>query len=187
MKSLEEIFQSFETGIRSAKAVKPKKYLEKIELDYNTQRIGFNSGQFHHRATPEIKKHYENLGLLTKSNVSVREEDMEAYSVFGRYGIVFPLLDSTGRIVNLYAIRFEMASPLEQYLNDEGIFPSYPAPNTQRLLLVPSVIDAASLIQSRVMENRDAVMALHDGKFTETHRKAIQSITELKEILLLKY
>lgn len=187
MKLLEEIFQSFETGIRSAKATKPKEYLQGIGLDYNTQRIGFNSGQFHHRENPETKQHYENLGLLTKSTAPVRNDSMEAYTVFGRYGIVFPLLDSTGRIANFYAIRFEMASPTEQYLNDDGIFPSYPAPNTQRLFLVPSVIDAASLIQSRIMENRDAVMALHDGKFTETHHKAIQSITELKEILLLKY
>lgn len=186
MKTLEELFQSFETGIRFPKATKPKAYLESIGLDYTTQRIGFNSGQFHHRETPAVKKHYENLGLLTKSTAAVRDENMEAYTVFGRYGIVFPLMDSTGGIVNLYAVRFEMASPVEQYLNDKGIYPNYPAHTTERIFLVPSIIDAASLIQSRTMENRDAVMALHEGKLTEEHHRAIQSITDLKEIIILK-
>lgn len=186
MKTLENLFQSFETGIRFAKAVKPKEFLDRIGLDYNTQRIGFNSGQFHHGESAETKKHYESLGVLTKSNASVRNESMEAYTVFGRYGIVFPLFDSTGRIVNLFAYRFDRATPVEQYLNGQGIYPSYPAPTTQRLFIVHSVIEAASLIQSRIMENRDAVMALHEGKLLEHHYQAIKSITDLKEIIILK-
>lgn len=186
MKSLEELFQSFETGVRSAKATKPKAFLESIGLDYNTQRIGFNSGQFHHRETAEVKRHYEGLGLLTKSSASVRDDSMEAYTVFGRYGITFPLLDASHKIVNLYAYRFDMATPIEQYLNSEGIYPAYPVPNTQRLFIAPSIIDAASLIQSRIMENRDAVMATFEGKLTDEHLRAIRAITDLKEIIILK-
>nr|WP_315200600.1 hypothetical protein [uncultured Flavobacterium sp.] len=48
MENLETLFQSFETGIRSVKATKPKEYLKSIGLDYAELRIGFNSGQFHH-------------------------------------------------------------------------------------------------------------------------------------------
>ena len=186
MKTLEEIFQSFETGIRSAKATKPKAFLAGIGLDYNTQRIGFNSGQFHHRRPQELKDHFESLGLLTKSNAAVRGEEMEAYTVFGRYGIVFPLQDSTGRIVNFYALRFDMANPVEQYLNDEGIYPSYPHPYTKRLFITPTLMDCASLMQSKSLGNRDAVFALHNGELLTQHQQAITGLKELEEILIIK-
>lgn len=186
MKNLNELYSSFELGIRTPKAVEPKEYLKSIGLDYTDLRIGFNSGQFHHRQPQEVKDHYENLGLLVKSDVGVREEHMTAYTVFGRYSIVFPLVDRHNQIVNFFAIRFNMSSPVEQYLNGEGIYPSYPATTTQRLFIVPSIVEAASFIQSRIMENRDAVIALHDGKLNEEHHNAIQAIAELKEIIILK-
>lgn len=186
MKTLENLFQSFENGIRSAKAIKPKQFLDSIGLDYNTQRIGFNSGQFHNGESVEVKKHYESLGVLTKSTAPVRDESMEAYTVFGRYGIVFPLFDSTGRIINLYAYRFDMASPQEDYLNDLGLYPNYPHPNTKRLFIVPTVIDAASLLQSRALENKEAVLALHDGKLLLQHKEAIAVLENLEEIILIK-
>lgn len=186
MKTLDQLFQSFETGIRSAKSSKPKVYLQSLGLDYNTQRIGFISGQFHHRATQEIKDHYESLGLLVKSTAAVRDDSMTAYTAFGRYGIVFPLTDESGLVVNLFAIRFEMATPREEYLNDKGIYPSHPPPTTKRLYIAPSIVDAASLIQSKSLENRDAVMALHDGKLLEQHQAAIQSLTDLTDIIILK-
>jgi hypothetical protein len=186
MKSLEEIFQSFETGIRAVKSEKAKAFLEKLGLDYATQRIGFNSGQFHHRETPEVKQHYENLGLLTKSKAPVRNDSMEAYTSFGSYGLVFPLFDSTGRIVNFYALRFKMASPVEQYLNTEGIYPNYPNQNTRRLFITPTVIDGASLIQSKALDHREAVMALQNGEFLSQHREAIMGLKDLEEIILIK-
>ncbi len=186
MKTLDQLFQSFETGIRSSKASKPKEYLNGLGLDYNTQRIGFISGQFHHRATPQIKDHYESLGLLTKSTAAVRDNSMAAYTAFGRYGIVFPLMNESSQVVNLFAIRFEMATPREEYLNDKGIYPSHPPPTTKRLYIAPSIVDAASLIQSKSLENKDAVMALHKGKLLEQHQTAIQSLTELSEIIILK-
>ncbi|MEZ0007944.1 hypothetical protein ABH942_003330 [Flavobacterium sp. 28YEA47A] len=186
MKNLNEIFQSFEAGMRSPKAVKPKAYLQNIGLDYNTLRIGFNSGQFHHRVSQELKDHYESMGLLAKSNAAVRDDSMTAYTAFGRYSITFPLLDVSGKIVNLFAVRFEMASPIEQYLNEEGLYPSYPHDNTRRLFIVSNALDAASLLQSRAMENREAVLALHEGRLLPQHLEAIRSLHELEEIIIIK-
>lgn len=186
MKDLNEIFLSFEAGMRTAKAVRPKAYLHNIGLDYNTLRIGFNSGQFHHRVSQELKDHYENMGLLAKSNAAVRDDSMTAYTAFGRYSITFPLLDASGKIVNLFAIRFEMASPTEQYLNEDGLYPSYPHGNTRRLFIVPTVLDAASLLQSRAMENKEAVLALHEGKLLPQHIEAIRELRKLEEIIIIK-
>lgn len=186
MKSLEEIFQSFETGIRSPKAAKPKEYLQSIGLDYNTQRIGFNSGQFHHRETPQIKKHYEVLGLLTKSSAPVREANLEAYTAFGNYGIVFPLLDKAGKIVNFFAVRFALATPTEHYLNSSGLYPSYPSQNTKTLFITPTLMDAASLLQSKALDQREAILALHNGELLTQHTEAIRELKELEEIIMIE-
>lgn len=187
MKDLNQLFLSFETGIRSGKADKPKQYLKSIGLDYNNLRIGFNSGQFHHRETQEVKDHYEGLGVLVKSDVGVREKDMTAYTVFGRYGLIFPLTDRKGVIVNYYALRFDMATPQEDYLNGEGLYPSYPHTSTKRLFITPTLMDAASLLQSKALDQREAVLALHNGELLAQHLEAIESLKELEEIIIIKY
>jgi hypothetical protein len=186
MKTLESLFLSFETGIRSSKSVKPREYLKEIGLDYNELRIGFNSGQFHHSENQEFKDQFEALGVLKKSNAGVSKEGMTAYTVFGRYGLVFPLLNEQNQIVNFFAIRFELDSPKEEYLNQEGIYPSYPNKNTRKLYVVPTLIDCASLLQSKTLENRESVMALHNGKFLPQHLQAIKALHELEEIIIIK-
>ena len=66
METLNTLFESFETGIRSGRTVKPKEYLKSIGLSYNDLRIGFNSGQFHHGVTQEVKEQFEALGVIKK-------------------------------------------------------------------------------------------------------------------------
>ena len=186
MENLETLFHSFETGIRSAKATKPKEYLKSIGLDYNELRIGFNSGQFHHRESQEYKDRFETLGLLTKSAAPVNKEGLIAYTVFGKYGIVFPMVNRQNEIVNYFAIRFDMKTPQEEYLNQEGIYPAFPHPLTKRLFVVSTVLDAASLLQSKALENREAVIALHNGEILPQHLEAIKALTELEELIILK-
>ncbi|TPG31085.1 hypothetical protein [Flavobacterium pectinovorum] len=186
MENLETLFQSFETGIRSAKADKPKDYLKNIGLDYAELRIGFNSGQFHHNKDQEFKNRFEALGVLKKSDAGVRKDTMTAYTVFGRYGLVFPLTNKENEIVNYFALRFDLDTPKEEYLNSEGIYPAYPHPLTKRLFIAPTVIDSASLMQSKVLENRDAVIALHDGDLLPQHLEAIKELHELEEIIIIK-
>ena len=186
METLETLFRSFETGIRSAKALKPKQYLKSIGLEYSDLRIGFNSGQFHQRKTLESKEVFEMLGVITKSDAGVRDESFTAYTVFGRYGLIFPLLDSNSRIVNFFALRFDLDKKKQEYLNSEGIYPAYPHPLTKKLYLAPTVIDCASLMQSRVLDQREAVMALHDGELLEQHLEAIKSLNELEVIIIFK-
>jgi hypothetical protein len=186
METLETLFQSFEMGIRMPKATKPKEYLKSIGLDYTELRIGFNSGQFHHNKDQDFKKRFEALGMLSKSEAGVNKEGLTAYTVFGRYGIVFPLVNKQNEIVNYFAIRFELDTPKEECLNQEGIYPNYPNPLTKRLFIVPTIVDGASLLQSKTLENREALMALHNGELLPQHLEAIKSLTELEEIIILK-
>lgn len=187
METLNTLFESFETGIRNGKSVKPKEYLKSIGLSYNDLRIGFNSGQFHHRDSQETKNQYEKLGVIKKSLTAVaNRKDSTAYTVFGQYGIVFPLTDNKNEIVNYFAIRFDMARPVEEYLNNKGIYPSYPHRKTKRLFITPTLMDCASFIQSKALDQREAVMALHNGKLLSQHQEAIQQLTELEEIVIIK-
>lgn len=186
MENLELLFQSFETGIRSAKALKPKEYLKNIGLDYADLRIGFNSGQFHHRETQEFKDKFEALGVLKKSDAGVRKEELTAYTVFGRYGLIFPLMNRENAIVNYFALRFDLDTPKEEYLNENGIYPAYPNALTRRLYIVPTVIDCASLMQSETLENKDAVIAMHNGQLLPQHLEIIKSLYELEEIIIIK-
>lgn len=186
MKDLNSLYQSFETGIRSAKAVDPKRYLESIGLNYNELRIGFNSGQFHHRQPQEFKDHFESLGMLTKSDVGVNQEGLTAYTVFGRIGVIFPLFNQQNQVVNFFAVRFKMATPQEDYLNEKGLYPCYPNPNTKTLYIVPTILDGASLLQSKALENRESVLALHDGKLLPQHKEAISQLEFLERIIIIK-
>lgn len=186
METLESLFLSFETGIRSSKAVKPRDYLKKIGLDYNELRIGFNSGQFHHRESQEFKDNFEALGVLKKSNATVNKDGLTAYTVFGRYGLVFSLLNEQNQIVNFFAIRFDMDSPRYEYLNSKGIYPNYPHKKTKRLFITSTLMDCASFIQSKALDQREAVIALHDGMFLPQHKQVIEQLNELEEIIIIK-
>jgi hypothetical protein len=187
MKTLETLFQSFETGIRSGRTTKPKEYLKSIGLSYNDLRIGFNSGQFHHGVTQEVKDQFKVLGVIKKSKTAVaNRKDSTAYTVFGQYGIVFPLMNNKNEIVNFFAVRFDLATPIEEYLNDEGIYPKYPNSNTKRLYITQTLIGCASLLQSKALENKEAVLSLHNGVLLPQHLEAIKSLHELEEIIIIK-
>lgn len=182
---LEKLFRSFQTGITFKKASIPRDFLQEKGLDYHELQIGFNSGQFHHRKEDDFKETYVKIGVLQKSNAPVNSPERTAYTCFGNYSIVFPLRDEKGDIVNLYAIRIKTKTQKEEYLNKEGIYPSYPSPMTKRLFIAPSIMDTASLLQSKVLENRDSVMSLHDGELKPHQVKAIEELTELQEIILI--
>nr|WP_315200584.1 hypothetical protein [uncultured Flavobacterium sp.] len=160
--------------------------MKRLGLDYSELRIGFNSGQFHHRKAQQVKDQLEELGLLTKSVAPVRDDTMTAYTVFGRYGLIFPILGKDNSIVNFFALRFDLDSPKEEYLNEEGIYPAYPHPLTKRLYLVPTLIDCASVLQSKVLDQREAIIALHNGVLLPQHLEAIKSLYELEAIIIIK-
>jgi len=183
MKNLDQLFQSFENGMKSA--LKPKQYLKEIGLDSDTLRIGYNSAQFHHGRPQELKDHYDGLGILKKNGTAIKQGET-AYTVFGSRGLVFPLVDKENTIVNYFAYRFELESPTEEYLNMAGLYPSYPAPKTRRLFITPMLMDAATLIQSKALGKHETVLALHNGKLLPQHLEAIGKLKDLEEIIMIK-
>lgn len=182
---LKKLFSTFSIGIRTAKADKPRTWLEEKGLDYENLQIGFSSGQHHHRKDQAYINNYISVGVLKKSDAPVREPGMQAHTCFGNYAIVFPLKDQGGNIVNLYAIRIDRKPEVTEHVNNDGLYPAHPNPLTTRLYLTKNILDAATLLQSGVMENRDAVVALKDGELTEHHIHAIKNLKNLEQIILI--
>ena len=183
---LKQLFQSFTTGIRSFRSVKPREWLESKGINFNEIEVGFSSGQFSHRKSEEFKQAYVNIGVLVPSNAPVRLPHLKAFKVFGAYSIVFPLKNEEGAICNLYGISMRVKKGKTEYLNEEGLYPGYPSAFTKRLFITSTVLDAASLIQSKILENRDAVIALHDGELKDQHIQAIGKLKQLQEIIFIQ-
>lgn len=184
-KLLTRLFGSFKNGLRANKADRPRKYLESKNLDYNKLEVGFNSGQFHHRKSDEFKKQYVEANILSKSKAPVNSPESTPYTVFANYSVVFPLKAADKSIVNFFATRIKLNTPVNLYLNEHGVYPEYPSPLTERLFVAHDVYDAASVIQSGTLENRDAVISLKEGELTECIKDAIQTIEGLRSIFIV--
>ncbi len=182
---LKSLFQSFTNGLRNFKATVPREYLNSIGLDSSKLEIGFNSGQWHHRKDEVWRKPYVDLGLLTLSDAPVNDPSRTAYTCFGAYSLVFPLKNKQHEIVNFFVHRFKLNVPAGAFLNQDGIYPSYPKPLTKRLFIAKNVIDTATLLQSGLLENRDSVMSLFDGELLEHQVRLIAELWELEQIVLI--
>jgi DNA primase len=182
---LEVLYRTFMTGMRSGRANEPREYLENLGLDYNRIPVAFSSGQYHHRKTDEQLKPLVDVGFL-KVSAHPSNQGRKAYESFGKYALIFALKDEADRIVNFHGLRISLKVPKWEVLNDRGVYPGYPKQNTRRLFITSDIIDAVSLMQSGVMDNRDAVLALHgDDQVSTEHERAVTRLDAGCEIILL--
>lgn len=183
---LTNMFTYFKNAVHNSKPA--REYLESRGLDYGKTEIGYNSGQFHHgtRKDNELIEACLKYGLLLdKGHVNNRTGE-KAYSPFGKGGIVFPLRNSDNQVVSLY---FRSTTDDRQarhfYLKDrQGLYPKCPKPETTKLILTEAIIDAATLLQIPGVINEYQILACYGTNgLTEEHVKAIQSLTNLEEIV----
>jgi DNA primase len=71
------------------------------------------------------------------------------------------------------------------YLRDRsGLYPNYPKPETQKLILTESIIDAASLLQQEEITTKYEILSLYGTNgLTEEHQTAIRKLKHLTEII----
>ena len=182
LKIIERIHKTFVNGIRNGGALAPKRWLADRKLSIEVTGACYNSGQIHHRKPQEFKDELESIGFLKPSNVPTNA-GQRAYNVFGSYSILFPLRDEDHQVVNYYAVGIENGK--RGFMNEEGIYPAYPNPYIKKLFIVNTIIEAATLLESKTLKENEAVIALFDGEIMPQHNKMVETLKELEEVVIL--
>jgi len=192
---LESMFQYFCNAVYNSKPAQD--YFASRCLDYRKTGAGYNSGQFHHgtRKDEKLISQCLEVGLLIDKGQTAKTGD-KAYTVFGKWCICFALRNAENQITGLYFRstlndkEHTSASSVARhfYLKDRsGLYPHYPNPDTKKLILTESIIDAATLIQ--ILEQRTkskdfGVLACYGTNgLTEEHQQAIKGLNQLEEII----
>src|SRR5690606_19882515 len=68
--------------------------------------------------------------------------------------------------------------------NRKGLYPNYPNPNTKKLILTESIIDAASLLQIKAIADNYSLLGCYGTNgLTEEHQQAVKDLPQLEEII----
>lgn len=157
-------------------------YLQGRGLDYRQHACGYNSGGLHwdsrnHHLVASMVKY----GLL-------KPYPAGGYSVWAKDCVIFPLKDAAGSIVSLYGRSiFNNSDQRHFYMTGRtGLYPGYPVPDTTKLILTESIIDAASLLQQPGITAQYSVLALYGTNgLTDEHQQAIIKLPALGEIIFM--
>ncbi|KAA1241438.1 toprim domain-containing protein [Aquimarina sp. RZ0] len=101
--------------------------------------------------------------------------------------IVFPLRNHKNQIVSLYGRSYtSTVKGCHYYLqNRQGMYPAYPDPTAEHLILTESVIDAATLqLHGKLLPNTTVLACYGTNGFTKEHAGAINQINQLQDIVL---
>lgn len=180
---LELVYTYATNGLRFGKSQKAREWLRTQKLSVENTMACFNSGQLHHRKEKEFKESLERIGFMKQSNAASNCESIP-YTVFGNFSIMFPLRNEKNEIVNFFSVGLK--NDKSAFLNMKGLYPGYPSEQTRRLFVVDTVLDAATILEAKVLDNREAVISLYDGVFLEQHVEIIKSLKHLTEVVQIK-
>jgi DNA primase len=161
---------------------KAVEYLQGRCIDYTQHEIGYNSGGLH----GESKNHYLVAGMQKRG--LLKSLPARGHSVWARDCLIFPLRNREHTIVSLYGRSSTNDSDQRHFYltGREGLYPGYPKAATTRLVLVESIIDAASLLQQPQITILYEVLALYGTNgLTDEHQQAIVSLKHLQEIIFM--
>ena len=187
---LTKMFAYFKNAVHNsepARAYLKSRHLEGL-VGSSSYGVGYNSGQFHHgsRRDKYLIESCVRVGLLLDKGRTSRTGD-KAYSVFGKFGVVFALRNRAGQVVSLYfrSIVDRGGNSRHFYLKDrQGLYPRYPKPGTTKLILTEAIIDAATLIQQEAITKEYEILSLYGTNgLTDEHLAAIKNLRQLEEIV----
>ena len=165
-------------------------YLQSRSLNPAKLEIGYNSGQLHNRQTRQLIASYEQCHLLTPK--TTKPDADKQYNVWAKHCLIFALRNKQNQVVSFYGRSVLSDVAKHFYLNHrQGIYPKYPDPKTQTLIICESIIDCATILQCCTdaqlcvskMPNT-AFMAIYGTNgLTEEHHQAISQLSHLQEII----
>jgi len=143
---LGNMFTYFKNAVHNSKPAQD--YLHGRGLDALKIEVGYNTAQFHHgsRKDDTLISNCVAVGLLAPWGTNTRQGG-QAFKPFAKYCIVFALRNKTNQVTGLYFRSTENSTDQKHYyLKDStGLYPSYPHPDTKKLIIAESIIDTASL------------------------------------------
>jgi DNA primase len=192
---LGNMFTYFRNAISNSQPA--KEYVKNRGLDTTKIEVGYNSGQFHHGARKDETLINNSLqtGLLQDIGITNSRTGDKAYKPFGKGCIVFAMRNKENDITGLYFRSIiDNNTAKHFYLKEStGLYPAYPKPETEILIITESIIDCASLQQLNYFASQEnsslfnvpysLLAAYGTNRLTEEHKQAIQSLPELKEII----
>jgi DNA primase len=178
------IHTSLIKGLGNVYSKVPQKWMVDHGLISERTGAGFNAGQFHLDGDQKFRDTLIEIGWRKYSRKN--SNGVDGFKTFGNYGILFPLKNAKGKIVNFYAIRIKTKPEEHSLLNQEGIYPAYPNEMTTRLFIATDILDAATLIESKAIENRDSMILIPDGKILKQHEEAIKRLSVLQSIIWIE-
>ena len=167
------VYSYASNGLRVGKSKQAREWLKQKQLHAEQTMACFNSGQLHHRKEIEFKEALERIGFMKKSNVGTNCDSIP-YTVFGTYSIMFPLRNTKNEIVNFYAIGLK--NNKTAILNHEGIYPAYPHEQIKKLYITDTVLDAATLLESKLFESTFRNSKIFSIFFTDSNHLINHSI-----------
>jgi DNA primase len=179
------LFTYFKNAIYNSKPAQD--YARQRGLDYLQIEVGYNSGQFHHGARRDEKLIADCLqaGILLPFSRKSRT-GAEAYQPFAKYCLAFALRNRAGQVTGLY-FRSTLNDQESRHFylkNRSGLYPKYPEPATEKLILTESIIDAASLLQVKAITEEYSILAAYGTNgLNEEMKTAIRELQQLKEVV----
>lgn len=181
---LTRMFTYFRNAVHNSPPA--REYIESRSLDFTKLEIGYNTGQFHHgnRKDEMLIQSCVKAGLLSPFGSNTRTGG-RAYKPFAKGCVCFALRDRGNRITGLYFRSTVNGDTARHYYLKEstGLYPGYPGPDTERLIITESVIDAASLLQIEAVSKAYTLLAAYGtNRLTPEHMEAIKGLKNLREI-----
>ena len=181
---LQNMFTYFKNAVHNSKPA--QEYIKQRGLDATKIEVGYNTAQFHHGARKEetLINNCVAIGLLSPWGTSKTGE--QAYKPFAKYCICFALKDRGNHITGLYFRSTENNSDQKHFYLKEstGLYPSYPNPDTEKLIIAESVIDTASLLQIEAITKHYSLLSAYGtNRLNDEMKTAISDLKQLKEII----
>ncbi len=136
-----------------------------------------------------------NLSKSKKAKAYLKERNLPTenigYNSTGwsqlKYCVIYPLKNKDGEIVSFYGRSTVNDEKGRHYYtkNRSGLYPHYPNPGTEKLILTESIIDAATLLNVKEITEKYEILACYGTNgLTQQHTEAISELKTLKEIIL---
>lgn len=177
---LTKLFKYFVKALPLTK--KAVDYLEGRAINYKEHEAGYNTGDWHHKLNEKnFIASCEQYGLL-------KAKPAGGFTTWAKDCIIFPLKNQENKIISLYGRSITSNDESRHFYlsNRSGLYPGYPALTTKKLIIVESIIDAASLLQQKEITEQFTILSLYGTNgLTDEHIKAITELPQLEEIILM--